>query len=200
MSKWQPIWLVLSFALVYGANRGLAPTLPYEMPAVARTMATGVLELSVGGQAHQLKLVTGVLVVAALQPLLAEAKPVRLLWMRGVEEGEGSDPDVELFVDTIGDGRLPDVSNGDIAPLREASLPVLAVAPGSDARSRVRLPGDSAPRRVRSGSLMVKRVLQVEAGVEGARSRMEGTLQLVLEREGGDPEPVSGRFELRVAR
>jgi hypothetical protein len=64
----------------------------------------------------------------------------------------------------------------------------------------VRLPGDGAPRRVRNGSILVKRVLAVGAGVEGARWRMEGTMQLLLERAGGDPESVSGSFELRVAR
>lgn len=200
MSKWQPIWLALCFALAYAANRGLAPKVAYEMPLASRTMSTGALTLTVSGHDHELKLATVVVVADALRPLLAVERPVRLIWLRGVEDGQGGEPDVELFVDLIDGSSVPDVAGGDFAFLRDRDLPVLEVAPGATARSRVRLPGDSAPRSVRHGTLHVTRVLSLEAGPEGSRSRLEGRLQLALEPEGGDAQMADGSFDVRVGR
>jgi len=198
MSKWQPIWLALCFVITYGANRGLAPKVSYEMPLTARTMPTGSLKLAVSGQVHELKLATVVIVADALRPLLARERPVRVIWLRGAEEGQGSEPDVELFVDLIEGSTVPDVTAADLSFLRDRDLPVLEVAPGGTARSRVRFPGDSAPRFVRRGTLRVTRVLTLDAGAEGTRSRLEGRLQLTF--ESGDPQTAEGPFDVRVAR
>jgi hypothetical protein len=198
MSKWQPIWLALCVAIAYAANRGLAPKVGYEMALAARTMPTGALKLSVSGHAQELKLATVVIVADALRPLLASERPVRVLWLRGTEDGQGGEPDVELFVDLIDGSFVPDVAAGDLGFLRDRALPVLERAPGSTARSRVRLPGDSAARTVQHGSLNVTRVLALDAGTEGARSRVEGRLQLSF--EAGDPQMIDGTFDVRVAR
>lgn len=200
MSKWQPIWLALCFAITYAANRGLAPSVVYEMGLATRTMPTGALKLEVAGRTHELKLATVVVVSDELRPLLADPKPVRVLWMRAVEDGKGGDPDMELFVDVLGVGSAPDVSGGGFGGLRDQTLSVLDAAPGGAARSRVRLPGDSAPRLVRAGTVHVARVLALEAGAEGARSRVEGTVHLSIEREGGEAEAVRGSFDARIGR
>ncbi len=198
MSKWQPIWLALCVALAYAANRGLAPKVAYEMPLAARTMPTGSLKLSVSGHVQELKLATVVIVSDALRPLLASERPVRVLWLRGIEDGQGGEPDVELFVDLVDGSFVPDVAAADLGFLRDRDLPVLELALGSTARSRVRMPGDSAARVVQRGSLHVTRVLSLDAGAEGARSRLEGRLQLTF--ESGEPQTIDGTFDVRVAR
>jgi hypothetical protein len=196
MIKWQPLWLALSFAVVYAANRGLAPSIAYEMTPAARTMPTGTLALEVSGRRHEVKLASAVIVNDALRPLLADERPVSVLWMRAIEEGQGADPDMELFVDLLGSSAAPGPAP-DPASLRDRTLSVLDAAPGSQARSHIRLPGDTAPRVVRAGTLHVARVLTLDAGTEGKRVRLEGSLHLSLEGEGG-AEAVRGTYDARV--
>lgn len=200
MSKWQPIWLALCFVIVYGANRALAPSVPYEMATAARTMPTGSAKLELGGGGHELKLATAQVVSNELRPLLAEPKPVRVIWLRAIEDGNGGEPDLELFLDLTGGGSGRGANADDPASLRDQTLGVLAVAPGSSARSHVRLPGDSAPRRVRTGTVHVARVLAIDAATESARSRLEGTFNLSLESGSGDVGTLRGSFDARLAR
>jgi hypothetical protein len=196
MIKWQPLWLALSFAVVYAANRGLAPTIAYEMTSAMRTMPTGTLVLEVSGRRHEVKLASVVIVNDVLRPLLADERPVGVLWLRAIEEGQGADPDVELFVDLLGSPAAPG-PGPDPTALRDRTLTVLHAAPGSMAPSHIRLPGDSAPRRVRAGTLHVARVLTLDAGADGKRVRLEGTLHLSLEGDGG-AEAIRGTYDARV--
>jgi hypothetical protein len=196
MIKWQPLWLALSFVVVFAANRGLAPTIAYEMTPATRSMPTGTLVLEFTGRRHEAKLSSITIVNDTLRPLLAAQRPVSVLWVRAVEEGQGAEPDVELFVDLLGPGATPEPSPNPAA-LRDRTLMVLHAAPGSSVRSRIRLPGDSAPRRVRAGTLHVSRVLTLDAGSDGTRIRLEGTVHLSLEGEGG-AEAVRGSFDARL--
>jgi hypothetical protein len=117
---------------------------------------------------------------------------VRELWLRSPEQG-GQDPDLELFVEF---GRDRDVDPGlrSVAALTERDLPVLVVGRGTDARSRVRLPGASAASMVSGGSLRIARAV---ADPSAPGWHVEGDLNLTL-RDGDVEHSMQARLNARL--
>jgi hypothetical protein len=195
MSRWQPLWLLLACGIALGANRAMRPRMLYELAAGERDMATGSLWLQENETRIEVKLVTIHVVARAIRRPFAAAIPVRELWIRSPEQDGQPDPDLELFVDfSAADGHEIDAAARDTAVLSERELPILAVAKGSDVRSRVRLPGAETPAFVSEGSVLINEAIATDAA---ASWRIEGTVRLVA-RDQGNERHLNGKVSARL--
>jgi hypothetical protein len=195
VSRWQPIWLLASFALAVGLNHATRPAADYALSVGERTMSTGKLWLEAGGQRQEFELVTIRVVAQELPRVLAEPLVIRELWLRSREQ-DGAPPDLELFVDFESGGAGPRVERADeLALLRGRDLPIRPRAEGSDARSRVRWHGAAAPLHVQQGRLLIDEL--VDVGGESQGFRVRGELGLSLE-DGERTTPVRGELNARL--
>jgi hypothetical protein len=119
---------------------------------------------------------------------------VRALWLRSPEQ-DAAPPDLELFVDLTGFEQPIAAEVRDAAALRGAELSVLPVAPGADARSRVRFRGAEAPALVKDGRLIVREALRLGEPAQGFR--VQGSLRLSVE-EGEQTRELAGEFSARL--
>lgn len=195
MSRWQPVWLLVSFGLAVGLNHLTRPSANYSLSVGERTMSTGKLSLEAGGRRQEFELVTIRVVAQELPRVLAEPLVVRELWLRSPEL-DGAPPDLELFVDFEGEAGAPRVEDArDLALLRGRDLPVRPRAEGSDARSRVRLHGAAAPLYVQQGRLLIDEVVDVAGETQGFRIRGEVGLSL---EDGELTTAVQGELNARL--
>lgn len=195
MSRWQPLWLLLSFGLAAGLNHLMRPRADYALSPGERTMGTGKLWLDIGGQRQELEVVTIHAVAEDLPRLFAEPLRVRELWLRSPEQ-DGLPPDVELFIDfEPAEPAAATAPLRDVEPLRNRELLVRARAEGADVRSRVRLHGETAPSYVRDGRLFIDEAVDV-AG-EAQAFRIHGQLGLTLDR-GEQVAVVQGELNARL--
>lgn len=195
MTRWQPLWLLLALGLSVGANRAMRPRVAYELAAGERSMATGSLWFQEHGARIELKLVTIHVVASAIRRPFTAAVPVRELWIRSPEQDGQAAPDLELFVDfSAPDGHEIDASAGDASELTQRELPILAVAVGSEVRSRVRFPAAETAALVSEGSLLIKEAINTDAA---ASWRIEGDVQLVV-HEDGNERNLRGKLSARL--
>lgn len=195
MSRARVLWLVLSFGLAVGANQAMKARVPYALLAGERTMATGSLWLDDGGGHIELKLVTIHVVATAIRRPFAAPIPVRELWLRSPEQDDQAAPDLELFADfSAPDGRVIDAEARDANELAQRDLPILTRAMGSDARSRIRLPGSKTPAFVSEGHLLIKEALHLQNATSW---RIQGNLKLLM-REDGSERSVNGTLNARL--
>lgn len=197
MTKWHLLWLAISFAASFGANRALEPRVEHPLSPGDRTLATGTLRLERGSSVEEIKVVTVFVVAHDLPRVLAEPLRVRELMVRSPEQSEGQEPDVELFFDFGAQPGPPiAVDARDIGALRERDLPLLPVAVASESRSRVRFPGAAEPAFAREGKLRIVETLDLDQP-DGGTWRIEGEVQLVLS-DGEGERTVKGTLSARL--
>jgi hypothetical protein len=197
VSRWQPLWPLLALGLAAGVNQLMRPRVDYALAAGERTLATGTLTLQDGGQKHELKLITLRVIATDVARVFAAPLLVRTLWLRSPEDAQAA-PDLELFADlTPTDGSAIATDARDVSVLRARPLPIMARAPGSDARSRVRFPGAAAPALVSRGQLLVREALELQRGDPAQGWRIRGELSLTL-ADGGQERAVSGALNAKL--
>jgi hypothetical protein len=185
---------VLSFGLALGVNRVMRPRVSYGLLAGDRTIATGSLWLDDGNGRVELKLVTIHVVASAIRRPFAPPIAVRELWIRSPDQDGQTAPDLELFADFSAPDRVIDAEARDANELTQRELPILAQALGSDARSRIRLPGSQQPALVSEGRLLIREALHTQTA---ASWRIQGDLKLSM-HEGGSERSVSGTLNARL--
>lgn len=198
MSRLQPLWLLLCIGVAAGTNHLTKPHVAYDLSAGERSMGTGTLWIEDAGERHEFKLVTIQVVAAEVPRLMAETIIVRELWLRSPEGEVGAPPDLELFID-FGPttGAAIDAHARDVNLLTGRELPLLAAGLGSDARSRVRLPGFSTAAPIPQGNLRITRALDLAKDESAATFRIEGELTLMLHEETGD-RAIRGGLSARL--
>jgi hypothetical protein len=190
VSRWQPLWLLLSFGLALAVNHLMRPRVAYELSPGERTMTTGGLHIDDWGGPQDFKLATIHLVTGQVRRPLAEPFVVRELWMRSPEQDGQGGPDLELFVDFGAPGAEPR-GPGDITG---RDLPVLPAAAGGSARSRIRFVGAEKALSATQGHVRLREALPTEVA---SNFRVEGELELLLPTDNG-PRSLHGRFNARL--
>jgi hypothetical protein len=198
VSRWQPLWLLLALGLAAGVNALMKPRVEYALSAGERTLATGAVTLQDAEQSHELKLITLRVVAADVARVFAAPLVVRALWLRSPEEAGQAAPDLELFADlNPPDGSAIAADARNMTAIRARELPIVARAPGSGARSRVRFPGASAPALVSRGQLLIREALELQRGDPAQGWRIRGELTLSLS-DGGNERSVTGALRAKV--
>ena len=160
MKGLQALGLVGSLGIAAATNHFMKPRVTYDMPIGDRSMATGTLWLQDAGVRRELPVVTWNVIAADVPRVFAKPVLVRELWLRSPEGQTGEPSDLELFVDFGGqEGQVLDAQALHVESLRGLPLPVLGVALGSEASSRVRLPGSPAALLVTSQSTRTSTIL-----------------------------------------
>jgi len=199
VSRWQPLWLLLAFGLAAGVNALMKPRVEYPLSEGERTMATGALTLQDAGRRHELKLITARVVATDVGRIFAAPLAVRAIWLRSPEEDGQTAPDLELFADLApADGSALAADARTASAVRARELPIVARAVGSDARSRVRVPGAAAPSLVSRGQLLIREALELQPGDPAQGWRIRGELTLSLSDAGEDERPVTGTLSARL--
>ena len=193
MTKLHAIWFALSFAISFGANHVLAPSLDYSAWSGGPTLASGDLSVS-GGERAKVRLVDIRVITADVAATFGEPLAVRELLLRGALDEGQTETDLEMFVDLAPEHGRPIAANARAMDgFKNTPLPVLARARANGPPSRIRLPGSDAPAFVTSGTLTLSEVLQIEPGLW----RVRGELHVELEQN-GDATSLFGRLSGRV--
>jgi hypothetical protein len=196
VSRWLPLWLLVSFGASFGLNRATQVKTPHVLSAGERTMPTGSFVFEDGDGKHELRLVTIHVLSRDLHRRFGSTIVVRELWLRAPEQDGQPAPDLELFFD-FDAGRLLPLDRRQIRELVRRPLPLVPIALGSDVRSRVRAPGASAPSFVTGGSMMIEEAMPLEVQEGTAAWHVEGTFELST-IEGDVERRVHGNFSARL--
>ena len=197
MSRWLPLWLLLSFAASFGMNRATRVQMPYDLSEGERTMPTGSLWFEDNEGRHELKLVTIRVLARDLHRKFGSTIVVRELWMRSPDQGGQTLPDLEVFFDFDAGRNLP-LDQRDINQLLRRPLPVVPVGLGGDVHSRVRPPAAPAPSFVTGGQIMFEEAMPLDVAEGKAVWHVEGQFELSM-IEGGVERRVHGSLSARLA-
>jgi hypothetical protein len=196
VSRWLPLWLLLSFGASFGLNRATKTSLPLLLSAGERTMPTGSLWFEDAEGRHELKLVTIHVLTRDLHRRFGSTIVVRELWLRAPEQDGQPAPDLELFFDFDADRNVA-LERREINQLTRRPLPLVPVALGTEVRSRVRPPGANAPSFVTGGQMMIEEALPLEVQSGSATWHVEGSFELSMIEDGVERR-VHGNLSARL--
>jgi hypothetical protein len=196
VSRWLPLWLLLSFGASFGLNRATKIGAPHVLSDGERTMPTGSLWFEDAEGRHEMRLATIHMLNRDLHRTFGKTIIVREVWVRAPEESGLTSPDLELFFDFDPGGILV-VDKRDIKYLLTRPLPLAPVGVGSDVHSRVRPPGAAAPALVSGGHLLIEEAMPLEVQPGMAAWHVEGTFELSM-IDGGVERGVHGSFSARL--
>jgi hypothetical protein len=185
------LWLAISMGLSAGVNELTRARFDYSIDENDHPEVTGSVDLQSDQGRHKFDLATVRVVAGAASRIWGTPIVVRELWLTSGEPDAEGEPDVELFVDFGGAQPPLDADARQIDSLLRRELPVLPVAFGSRAQSRVRLPGSPTSQNVVEGSLLIRESLPLEGPQQGASWRIEGDLKLTL-ADGGALHRLTG--------
>jgi hypothetical protein len=195
MNRLQPLWLLLALGLAAALNHWMKPRADYALSIGERTISTGTLWFETDEhQREEFQLVTMQVVARDVPRLLADPQVVRTLWVRSPEQ-DGAAPDLELFVDLVGEGPAIAADARDVAPLHARRLPIVAEAVGGDARSRVRFRGADTPVQVSEGELILAEAVALGDASQGWR--VQGSVRVSV-GEGDHARVLDGGFSARL--
>jgi hypothetical protein len=198
MTKFHLIWLLASVGISWFVNDRSGPEVDFALDAGELAMSRGTASLDGPPGSVELDLIDIHVVATDVPQFLGPTLHPRELWIRSPQEDEGSEPDLEIFVDLQAeDGPTFGATDRNVEHLVDRELALLVRPLGRPGVSRVRFPGADHATEVVEGTFVIDEALELDTDDAPAAWRIRGRLDMLV-RDGDLEQPVSGSVRARL--